>query len=128
MIVSLSSVGGGRRFVAFSFGLVATAPFVQGMVGDVVEVLVVVDVDVVDATVLVVVEVVVARVVVVLVVLVLVGAQVPVGSHVPPVHPVPGVANVQMAVQHEEAVPFAAPSSHCSPASTTPLPHTAGDV
>ena len=38
------------------------------------------------------------------------------------VHAVPLVLNVQLAAQHEPAVPFAAPSSHCSPASTAPLP------
>src|SRR5439155_24668264 len=38
------------------------------------------------------------------------------------VHAVPFVLNVQLAAQHEPAVPFAAPSSHCSPASTAPLP------
>ena len=39
------------------------------------------------------------------------------------VHAVPADMNVQFSAQHEPAVPFAAPSSHCSPGSTTPLPH-----
>ena len=38
-------------------------------------------------------------------------------------HTVPFALNVQLAAQHELAVPFAAPSSHCSEPSTTPLPH-----
>ncbi len=38
-------------------------------------------------------------------------------------HAVPADLNVQSGAQHDVAVPFAAPSSHCSPASTTPLPH-----
>src|SRR5438445_716974 len=41
------------------------------------------------------------------------------------VHAVPFALNVQSAAQHEPAVPFAAPSSHCSGLSTTPLPHVA---
>ncbi len=38
-------------------------------------------------------------------------------------HAVPADLNVQLAAQHDVAVPFATPSSHCSPASTTLLPH-----
>src|SRR5437016_5833540 len=41
------------------------------------------------------------------------------------VHAVPFALNVQSAAQHEPAVPFAAPSSHCSGLSATPLPHVA---
>ena len=38
-------------------------------------------------------------------------------------HTVPADMNVQFSAQHEPAVPFNAPSSHCSEPSTTPLPH-----
>src|SRR5206468_2571048 len=39
-------------------------------------------------------------------------------------HAVPLALNVQVAEQQEPAVPLVAPSSHCSPASIRPLPHT----
>src|SRR5207249_194124 len=38
-------------------------------------------------------------------------------------HTVPADMNVQFSAQHEPAVPFNAPSSHCSEPSTAPLPH-----
>ena len=40
------------------------------------------------------------------------------------VQAVPLVLNVQVDEQHEAAVPLAAPSSHCSPVSTAPFPHS----
>jgi hypothetical protein len=45
-------------------------------------------------------------------------------AHAPAVHAVPAVLNWHVALQHEAAVPFAAPSSHCSPwlSWTLPLP------
>ena len=40
------------------------------------------------------------------------------------VQAVPLVLNAQVDEQHEAAVPLAAPSSHCSPVSTAPFPHS----
>src|ERR1051326_7384321 len=55
----------------------------------------------------------------------LVPVQVSAASHAPTAarHSVPLALNVQLLVQHALAVPFAAPWSHCSPASRVPLPH-----
>jgi hypothetical protein len=52
--------------------------------------------------------------------------QVSCGSHSPAEvrQTWPDDLNVHVEVQHEPVVPFAAPSSHCSPARATPLPHT----
>jgi hypothetical protein len=62
-------------------------------------------------------------VVVVAVVVVVVVTQVPIPSQVPPTHAVPKSLKVHADVQHDAGVPFAAPSSHCSPPSIVPLPH-----
>src|SRR5579875_2816522 len=43
-------------------------------------------------------------------------------------HRVPAGSTVQVAEQHDAAVPLRGPSSHCSPGSSTPLPHTGSVV
>ena len=43
-------------------------------------------------------------------------------------HGLPAGLNWQVEEQQSLAVPLFAPSSHCSPTSTTPLPQTAGTV
>ena len=102
-------------------------------VDDVVVVVVVVDVlvviVVVDMLVVVVDVVVVGDVVVVVdVLVVVVGTHSPMPSHRPPTQAVPLVRKWQALSQHESCVPFARPSSHCSPASTVPLPHVVTNV
>src|SRR5262245_51190337 len=43
-------------------------------------------------------------------------------SCAPPIGVAQVAVSTQFAAQHDEAVPVAAPSSHCSPGSTTPSP------
>jgi hypothetical protein len=51
--------------------------------------------------------------------------HVPVALHTPPVHAVPTLFKVHVAVQHDAAVPFAAPSSHGSIQLRRPSPQRA---
>ena len=60
----------------------------------------------------------------VVVVVVGVGTQFPMPSQEPPVQVVLDMANWHDPVQQEVAVPFAAPTSHCSGACTMPSPQT----